>query len=311
MLAVVVLTKNSERTISYTLSSLVESSYVPKEVIIVDGGSKDSTLKIVRDFYDKLNIKIIYDERKGLGYARDIGWKETNRDIKYVAMVDSDVVVDKTFFEDALQILEKDEKLGALGAKLKPECDEKGILAKFQTKNLSIHLHWKESPYPKEVIATHTACTIFRKSALEEVGGFDHYFKLAKEDSDISFRLRKAGYRLSYLDHYVKHLETGKRFWKINFRYGRSYVHISRKHPVEGKLWTKKNIIFSLSLILFPSEFLVWFYYFLRYMQLEDVTFSEAFVLSLVETVRQIVRTAGMLYELLFFYQFKKKSEML
>ncbi|MGC9086599.1 MAG: hypothetical protein ACP5IT_10440, partial [Thermoproteota archaeon] len=60
------------------------------------------------------------------------------------------------------------------------------------------------------------------------------------------------------------------------------------------------NIIFTFSLILFPSELLVWLYYFLRYVQLEDVTFSEAFVLSFVETIRQIVRTAGMLYELLF-----------
>jgi GT2 family glycosyltransferase len=299
MLAVVILTKNSERTIEHTLNSLVESSYAPKEVVIVDGGSKDNTLEIVKRFYDKLNIKVVYDEGKGLGYARDIGWRATSKDIKYVAMVDSDVVVDKTFFEDALQILEKDKNLGALGAKLKPECNEKGILAKFQVKNLSIHLHWKEAPYPREVIATHTACTIFRKSALEEVGGFDHYFKLAKEDSDIGFRLRKAGYRLSYIEHYVKHLETGKRFWKVNFRYGRSYVHISRKHPVEGKLWTKKNIIFTLSLILFPSELLIWFYYFLKYTQLEDVTFSETLALSLVETIRQMVRTAGMLYELL------------
>ena len=216
-----------------------------------------------------------------------------------LAIVDSDVIVDKTFFEDALQILEKDKNLGALGAKLKPDCNEKGLLAKFQVKNLSIHLHWKEALYPREVIATHTTCTIFRKIVLEEVGGFDHYFKLAKEDSDIGFRLRKAGYGLSYIEHYVKHLETGKRFWKVNFRYGRSYVHISRKHPVEGKLWTKKNIIFTLSLILFPSELLIWFYYFLKYTQLEDVTFSETLVLSLVETIRQMVRTAGMLYELL------------
>jgi len=299
MLAVVILTKNSERTIEHTLNSLVESSYVPKEVVVVDGGSKDNTLEIVKKFYNKINIKVAYDEGKGLGYARDIGWRATSKDIKYVAMVDSDVVVDKTFFEDALQILEKDKNLGALGAKLKPECNEKGILAKFQVKNLAVHLHLKEVPYPREVIATYTACTIFRKSAIEEVGGFDHYFKLAKEDSDIGFRLRKAGYRLSYIEHYVKHLETGKRFWKVNFRYGRSYVHISRKHPVEGKLWTKKNIIFTLSLILFPSELLIWFYYFLKYTQLEDVTFSETLVLSLVETIRQMVRTAGMLYELL------------
>ena len=40
MLAVVILTKNSERTIEHTLNSLVESGYVPKEVVVVDSGQK-------------------------------------------------------------------------------------------------------------------------------------------------------------------------------------------------------------------------------------------------------------------------------
>jgi len=299
MLAVVILTKNSGRTIESTLNGLLESSYLPNEIIIVDGGSQDNTIDSVKRFSDKLNIKIVYDEGKGLGYARDIGWRKTSEHIKYVAMVDSDVIVEKNFFIEAIKILEEDKKLGALGAKLKPACDEKGILAKFQTKNLSIHLHWREKPYPNEIIAIHTACTIFRKRALQEVGGFDHYFKLAKEDSDISFRIRKIGYKLSYIDCYAKHLETGKRFWKINFRYGRSYVHISEKHPVEGKLWTKKNVIFTISLFLFPLELLIWFYYLSRYARLEDLNFQETLTLSLVETLRQIIRTFGMLYELL------------
>ncbi len=300
MLAAVILTKNSERTIRETLEGLVKSSYIPREVVIVDGGSKDNTLKIVESFRDRLNIKILYDEGRGLGYARDLGWRRTSKYIKYVAMIDSDVIVDRDFFKNALQILEKDGKLGAIGAKLKPKCSEGGILAKFQTKNLAIHLHWKEKPYPEEIIATHTACTVFRKSVLREVGGFDPYFRLAKEDSDISFRIRKAGYKLSYLEHYVDHLETGKRFWKINFRYGRSYVHISRKHPIEGKLWTKKNILLTFSLIFFPLELLIWLHYFMRYIKLDDINFSDAFILSLVETVRQMVRTLGMLYEIIF-----------
>ncbi|MEM0050568.1 MAG: glycosyltransferase family 2 protein [Candidatus Bathyarchaeia archaeon] len=248
---------------------------------------------VVERFKEETKIKIVFDEGKGLGYARDIGWRATSDNIKYVAMVDSDVMVDKSFFHDALQILEKDDKLGALGAKLKPACNEKGVLAKFQMKNLAIHLHWQEAPYSSGVVATHTACTIFRKSALEKVNGFDPYFRIAKEDSDI-------GFRLSYLNHFATHLETGKRVWKINFRYGRSYVLISRKHPVEGRLWTKKNIMLTISLILFPMKLVIWAYYFSRYLKLKDVSLREVLVLSLVETARQAVRTLGMLYEVIF-----------
>ncbi len=299
MLAAVILTKNSERTIEKCLNSLIESSLIPSEVIIVDGGSSDNTLKIVNNFKEKIRIKVLFDEHKGLGYARDIGWRATSDNIKYIAMVDSDVIVNKTFFYDAIQILEMDEKLGAIGAKLKPECNESSFLAKFQAKNLAIHLHWQEATYPKEVIAIHTACTIFRKTALEKVNGFDPYFNLAKEDSDVSFRLRKAGYKLSYLDGFVRHIETGKRFWKINFKYGRSYVLISKKHPREGKLWTKKNILLTISVFLFPMELIVWGHYFWRYLKLKDLSFKEVITLSLIEVLRQTIRTLGMLYELL------------
>ncbi|MGB9831744.1 MAG: glycosyltransferase, partial [Fervidicoccus fontis] len=60
MLAAVILTKNSGRKVNSTLSSLVESSCIPREVVIFDGGSKDNTLEIVKKFYDKLNIKVVY-----------------------------------------------------------------------------------------------------------------------------------------------------------------------------------------------------------------------------------------------------------
>ncbi|MEM3786963.1 MAG: glycosyltransferase family A protein, partial [Nitrososphaeria archaeon] len=125
MLAVVILTKNSERTIEACLNGLVKSNYLPDQVIIVDGCSKDKTLEIIKDFKSKLNIKIVNDEGKGLGYARDLGFRSAGKEIKYIAMVDSDVVVNENFFDNAIKILETDEKAGAIGAKLIPECSEK------------------------------------------------------------------------------------------------------------------------------------------------------------------------------------------
>jgi len=298
MLSVVVLTKNSAATIGKCLESIVSSTYPPSEIVVVDGGSSDNTLDIVRGFEGRAKIKVLFDEGKGLGYARDIGWRAAGQEAKYVAMVDSDVVVNKDFFAEALRVLESDERAGAVGAKLKPVTDESGILALFQTKNLAVHLHWREPPYPHETVAVHTACTVFRRSALEKVGGFDPFFSLAKEDSDVSLRLRKAGFRLHYLDIYSQHLETGRRFWRINFRYGRSYVLFAQKHPVEGKLLNKKNLVLTTAILIPPLQLAVWAYYLYRYSTLQDLSTREKLLLSLTETVRQDVRTLGMLYEL-------------
>ncbi|NWG09187.1 MAG: glycosyltransferase [Nitrososphaerales archaeon] len=296
ILGVVILTRNSARMISQCLGSICRNSVQPYITVIVDGGSSDQTLEIVGKFKDRLRLKILSDERKGLGYAREIG--RIACETHYVAMVDSDVLVPPDFFKKALNILTTEQYVGAVAAKLKPIQVEDGWLARFQVKNLAIHLHWEEPVFPTSTIAVHTACTIFRNSWLQTINGFDSFFRLAKEDSDISFRLRKTGVQLVYIDEYAEHLER-TRLWRTNFRYGRSYVHIAQKHPVEAKLWTKKNILFTAALLILPLQLLVYGHYLRRYCRLKDLTKLEKFILPFIEVLRQDARTAGMLYELI------------
>ena len=294
----VILTRNSERTLNECLKKLSEiEDSIDKEVIIVDGGSTDRTLEIVKQYEKKLNIKILSDQGRGLGYARDIGWRSSSSD--YIVMLDSDVIISKEFLTEAIKILEKDESLGAVSAKLKPISLDKGWFGKFQEKNLAIYLHHLDPPYPAEAIALHTACTVFKRKVLEKVGGFDEFFNLAKEDSDVSYRIKKAGYKLSYLNYYVTHLERA-RIIKTNFRYGRSYVLISKKHGDVEKLWRLKNIILLSSIIFPPLQLLVYIHYVRRYSRIPNLKLIEKIILPFIELLRQDVRTIGMLYQIIY-----------
>lgn len=296
-IAFVILTKNSGRTLNKCLEAVSKlKGGIDPEVVIVDGGSTDNTLEIVKEYSKILKVKVLSDHSRGLGYARDIGWRSTSAE--YIVMLDSDVILNREFLMNAIELLEKDQKLGAVAAKLRPISLDEGWLARFQEKNLAIHLHHLDPPYPAEAIALHTACTVFRRKVLEEVGGFDEFFNLAKEDSDISYRIRKAGYKLSYLNYYVLHLERA-RVIKTNFRYGRSYVLISKKHPDMEKLWRLKNVVLTLSLIAPPLQLLLYLYYLNRYMEVPNLKLREGLLLPFIELVRQDVRTIGMLYQLL------------
>ncbi|MCS7125627.1 MAG: glycosyltransferase [Aigarchaeota archaeon] len=293
----VTLTKNSGRTIDKCLMAVNElTELLNVEVIIVDGGSTDDTLKVVEEYCRRgMNIKILYDHGRGLGYARDIGWRASSGE--YIIMLDSDVIVNKEFILEAIKVLENDEKLGAVSAKLKPISLDRGWFGKFQEKNLAIYLHHQDPPYPARAIALHTACTIFKRKVLEMVGGFDEFFNIAKEDSDISYRIRKAGYNLAYLNHYVLHLERA-RIIKTNFRYGRSYVLISKKHPDMENLWRLKNIVLSLSIVFPLLQPLIYLHYLRRYMRIPELNIEEKVTLPLIEVLRQDLRTLGMLYQL-------------
>jgi len=305
-LAFVILTKNSGRTLEKCLEAVakLKGEFEP-EVIIVDAGSTDNTLKIVEKYREELSVKVLYDGGRGLGYARDIGWRASSAE--YIVMLDSDVIVNRNFLRRAVELLQQDEKLGAISAKLKPISLDKGWLGKFQEKNLAIYLHHLDPPYPAEAVALHTACTVFKRKVLEKVGGFDAYFNLAKEDSDVSYRIRKAGYKLSYLNYYAIHLERA-RVLKLNFRYGRSYVMISRKHPDMEKLWRLKNITLTISIFFPILQLLVLLYYLNRYMKIGGLSLSERFLLPFIELTRQGVRTAGMLYQLIVEKMFGLKS---
>lgn len=85
--SITILTHNCEQTIKKCLSSVFNVDY-PRdryEVIIIDSGSNDRTLEIIKEFpIDKIIVK------KGIsrGHARNIGVQEAKGEI--VAMVDSD-----------------------------------------------------------------------------------------------------------------------------------------------------------------------------------------------------------------------------
>lgn len=87
LVSIIILTYNCEQTIKKCLSSVFNVDY-PRdryEVIIIDSGSNDTTLEIVKEFpIDKIVVK------KGIsrGHARNIGVQEARGEI--VAMVDSD-----------------------------------------------------------------------------------------------------------------------------------------------------------------------------------------------------------------------------
>ena len=297
-IAFVILTKNSGRTLDKCLDAVARlRSEFELEVIIVDGGSTDNTLDIVEKYRGALDIKVLYDDGRGLGYARDIGWRASSAE--YVVMLDSDVIVNRDFLREAVRVLRSDEELGAVAAKLKPISLDRGWLGKFQEKNLAIYLHHLDPPYPAKAVALHTACTVFKRRVLEEIGGFDPYFDLAKEDSDVSYRIRKAGYKLSYLNIYSPHLERA-RILKLNFRYGRSFILISRKHPDMENFLRLKNIVLMTCVFVPVLQPMLYLYYLTRYVRIPHLTLSEKFILPFIELVRQDARIVGALYQLIF-----------
>jgi glycosyltransferase involved in cell wall biosynthesis len=64
-LSIITVCLNSEKTILYTLNSILNQTYKNIEHIIIDGGSTDRTLKILKHYPFK-NKKVFSTNKKGI-----------------------------------------------------------------------------------------------------------------------------------------------------------------------------------------------------------------------------------------------------
>ncbi len=95
MISIVIPTINEEKNINKTLNKISKiKEILDSEIIIVDDNSQDDTLKIVKSFNEKLNVKIIQNKNKlGLGYALNKGFKFSKNN--FVMFLDADLSIKK------------------------------------------------------------------------------------------------------------------------------------------------------------------------------------------------------------------------
>jgi glycosyltransferase involved in cell wall biosynthesis len=123
----VVCTLNSQSSIDLCLDSLTKSGV--EEIIVVDGGSTDNTLSLVRNY----NCRILFDQGNSVGTARKIGVNAATK--KYILNCGADNILNHNLLNSMIAEIEKD--LNVFGVSCRTKVYEKGVLAHL------LQIQWK------------------------------------------------------------------------------------------------------------------------------------------------------------------------
>ncbi|MBM6691186.1 glycosyltransferase [Fusobacterium mortiferum] len=107
-ISVVIPMYNVETYVRKCIESVLNQTYKNLEVIVVNDGSKDNSLKIVKEYIFDKRLKIIDKENMGVSSARNRGIEEASGD--YITFVDSDDYLDKNIYKNIVKKL-KDEDI--------------------------------------------------------------------------------------------------------------------------------------------------------------------------------------------------------
>lgn len=208
---------NCEKYIKNCLESVFSQTYKNIEITYIDNHSKDSSLSIVKSLSKDSIIKIIRN-KKNTGYAKGNNIGINNSSGEYILILNPDILLDNNFVQQSVSFLNNNKKSGAVTGKLLKFKFNNNVVKKTNIidsigfeifKNHRViemggeEIDVSQFDKQKEVFGVSGAAPIIRRKALEEIkfeGKYlDEDFFAYKEDIDLSFRLRHAGWQCFYI----------------------------------------------------------------------------------------------------------------
>ncbi|KXB07004.1 hypothetical protein AKJ52_01170 [candidate division MSBL1 archaeon SCGC-AAA382C18] len=204
--SIVIPTYNRRNLLKLCLRSLVQQSYPEKryEILVIDDGSTDGTLKLLRKLEKKIpNLFFYRGKGNGPGSARNIGIRKSEGEI--VFFTDDDCELPKNWIERFVDFYREHPGVGGVGGYL--EADDKiiksNIFAEYESYMSRLNYGLGETQEyigGFETPAGGTGNMSYKREVLKEVGGFDESFPVASgEDADLKMRIILNGHNIAYL----------------------------------------------------------------------------------------------------------------
>ena len=238
--SIVLPTYNRSRLLRKSLEALAVQTATKEvyEIIIVNDGAKDNTKDIVNSFSKNnpdLVLEYIEQNNSGPAKARNVGIKRSRGEI--IFFTDDDCVVPPNWIEKLADGYARYPKIAGAGGRYEWDNSSK-IFAKYyeQKINKKYEKLNKDNEINNNTFlknpAGNTSNMSYKKTVLEEVGGFDENINFPGfDDTDLKKRIMER-YSILYIPISVTHIRPMGLFhiMKRLFNFGRGRRHFVNKH---------------------------------------------------------------------------------
>jgi GT2 family glycosyltransferase len=208
MLGIVIANWNGERILQKCLESLDNQTYKNFKIYIVDNGSKDNSIKIIKDFQKILNIHLVeLRENSGFAHANNLGISTAIKEgCQYILTLNNDIEVEKNCLTNAFKVVENSKydvfQLFMINYFDREKCDAAGLIFKESLEVIQAGFKSDIKDIEDSNVKIDGPCAgaaIYSAKALEKVklengDYFDSEFFAYYEDVDLALRLKRSGY---------------------------------------------------------------------------------------------------------------------
>jgi GT2 family glycosyltransferase len=207
--SVIIVNYNGAPFIRRLLQSLNEQTFQGFEVIFVDNGSTDDSIKVLQEVigeksFENICIKMILN-KENLGFCKgnNVGLKSASGE--YIVFLNNDTYVSSEWLEELVKVLDTYPSVGACQSKIlfagANKVQTVGNLAdRFSLSGISADVHSQVKHMEKGVLVDtffypSGTSVMYRKTILEKIGGFDD--EMFYGDFDMAWRTRLLGCKIA------------------------------------------------------------------------------------------------------------------
>jgi GT2 family glycosyltransferase len=204
LVSVVVVNYNGLEFTGKCLESLRSQTHPAVETIVVDNASGDGSADLVREQFP--GVKLVVN-RQNVGFAagNNVGIREARGG--YVALLNNDAEADPAWLEELVRVAEAEPRVGMCASKVlftrqREVLNSTGLLIYRDLTAVNRGMGERDvGQYDRveETFGPYGAAAFYRKKMLDEIGLFDETYFMFREEDDLAWRARLAGWVCYYV----------------------------------------------------------------------------------------------------------------